>query len=68
MINLEIKELLNEFKSLDTMTLKEIADNPNASYEELMVASMIVTDRQFEDGDYYTMEEVFGEKVSDTVI
>lgn len=65
---MEIKELLTEFKSLDTMTLKEIADNPNASYEELMVASMIVTDRQFEDGDYYTMEEVFGEKVSDTVI
>jgi len=65
---LEIKELLNEFKYLDTKTLKEIANNPNASYEELMVASMIVTDREFENGDYYTMEEVFGKKVSDTVI
>lgn len=65
---MEIKELLNKFKSLDTKILKEIADNPNASYEELMVASMIVTDRQFESGDYYTMAEVFGEKVSDTVI
>ena len=65
---MEIKELLNEFKNFDTITLKEIADNPNASYEELMVASMIVTDREFESGNYYTMEEVFGKKVSDTVI
>ena len=65
---MEVKELLNKFKSLDTITLKEIADNSNASYEELMGASIIVTDRQFEDSDYYTMEEVFGKKISDTVV
>lgn len=65
---MEIKELLNEFKNFDTITLKEIADNPNASYEEIIVASMLVTDRQLENGDYYTMEEVFGEKVSNTVV
>lgn len=65
---MEIRELLNEFKNLDTITLKEIADNPNASYEEIIVASMLVTDRQLENGDYYTMEEVFGEKVSNTVV
>lgn len=65
---MKIKELLNEFKNFDTITLKEIADNPNASYEEIIVASMLVTDRQLENGDYYTMEEVFGEKVSNTVV
>ncbi len=62
------KELLEEFKELDTETLKEIADNPNASFQEILVASKVITDREFENGEYYTMEEVFGTKVSDTAI
>ena len=62
------KELLEEFKELDTKTLKEIADNPNASFVEILAASKVITDRELENGEYYTMEEVFGKKISDTAI
>lgn len=64
---MRVKELLNELKNFDTEELINIANNPNASYEEIIVASKIVTDRQIEDGDCYTMEEVFGKKISNTV-
>lgn len=61
-------ELINKFKDLDTEELKRIGNDPNASFEEIIVASMIVTDRQIENGECYTMEEVFGErKVSDRI-
>lgn len=64
---MRVKELLNELKNFDTKELINIANNPNASYEEIIVASKIVTDRQIKDGDCYTMEEVFGKKISNTV-
>jgi len=55
-------ELINKFKDLDSEELKRIGNNPNASFEEIIVASMIVTDREIENGECYTMEEVFGER------
>ncbi len=61
-------ELLNKLKKFSTEELKDIANNPNASYEEIIVASMIVTDREYKDGNYYTMEEVFGKEISNTAI
>lgn len=61
-------ELIEKFKDLDTEELKRIGNDPNASFEEIIVASMIVTDRQIENGECYTMEEVFGErKISDRI-
>jgi len=62
------KELLEEFKELDSETLKEIANNPDASFVEILAASKVITDRELENGEYYTMEEVFGKKISDTAI
>lgn len=62
------KELLEEFKELDTETLKEIADNPNATFQEILVASKVITDREIENGECYTMEEVFGKRnISNTI-
>ena len=55
-------ELINKFKDLDSEELKRIGNDPNSSFEEIIVASMIVTDREIENGECYTMEEVFGEK------
>ena len=62
------KELLEKFKELDTKTLKEIANDQNASFIEILAASKVITDRELENGEYYTLEEVFGKKISDTAI
>ena len=62
------KELLEEFKQLDTETLKEIANSPNASCVEILAASKVITDREIENGECYTMEEVFGKRnISNTI-
>lgn len=62
------RELIEKFKDLDTEELRDIGNDPNASFEEVIVASMIVTNRELENGEYYTMEEVFGEEIPDTAI
>lgn len=62
------RELIEKFKDLDTEELRYIGNDPNASFEEVIVASMIVTNRELENGEYCTMEEVFGEEIPDTAI
>ena len=64
---MNIQELINDLEAKTIEELMELTKNPNASYEEVIIASKIITDKQIEEGNCYTMEEVFGEKVSNTI-
>lgn len=40
--------------------LRRIARSNHSTYEEMLKASIVLTDREYERGELYTMEEVFG--------
>lgn len=56
-----IEELYNKYLTMDIEEVDRIAhDYENSTYEEIVAASIIVTDKEIEEGKTYTMEEVFG--------
>lgn len=57
-----IEKLYNKYLEMDFEEVDRIAhDYEHSTYEEMVAASIIVTDKQIENGECYTMEEVFGE-------
>lgn len=56
-----IEQLYNKYLDMDFEEVNRIAhDYEHSTYEEMVAASIIVTDKQIEEGKTYTMEEVFG--------
>ena len=57
-----IEELYNKYLEMDFEEVNRIAhDYEHSTYEEMVAASIIVTDKDIAEGKCYTMEEVFGE-------
>ena len=62
-----IEELYNKYLEMDFEEVNRIAhDYEHSTYEEMVAASIIVTDKQIAEGNCYTMEEVFGKLSPDT--
>lgn len=56
-----IEELYNKYLEMDFEEVNRIAhDYEHSTYEEMVAASIIVTDKDIAEGKCYTMEEVFG--------
>lgn len=63
-----IEELYNKYLTMDIEEVDRIAhDYENSTYEEIVAASIIVTDKQIEEGNTYTMEEVFGKMLPNRI-
>lgn len=62
-----IEELYNKYLEMDFEEVNRIAhDYENSTYEEMVAASIIVTDKEIEEGKTYTVEEAFA-KISDRI-
>jgi len=62
-----IEELYNKYLTMDIEEVNRIAhDYENSTYEEIVAASIIVTDKQIEEGKTYTAEEAFA-RISDRI-
>lgn len=57
------KELVEKYKNMDFEEVYNIAHNPDSSFDEIIAASIIVTNKEFAEGNYHTLEEAFGEKI-----
>lgn len=63
-----IEKLYNQYLEMDFEEVNKIAhDYEHSTYEEMVAASIIVTDKDIEEGNVYTMEEVFGEILPNTI-
>lgn len=63
-----IEKLYNEYLEMDFEEVNKIAhDYEHSTYEEMVAASIIVTDKQIAEGKTYTMEEVFGKILPDRI-
>lgn len=58
------QEKIEYYKTLSMEELEKIADDPYVDISDMRIASVILTDKQFELGMWYTteeiMEEIFG--------
>lgn len=62
-----IEQLYNKYLDMDFEEVNRIAhDYEHSTYEEMVAASIIVTDKQIEEGKTYTLEEAFA-KISDRI-
>ena len=52
------EEKIEYYKTLSMEELEKIADDPNVDISDMRIASVILTDRQYELGMCYTTEEV----------
>lgn len=63
-----IEKLYNQYLEMDLEEVDRIAhDYEHSTYEEMVAASIIVTDKEIAEGKVYTMEEVFGEILPNTI-
>ncbi len=53
-----MEEKINKFKSMSNKELMNIIYNPEASEEDIIIASVEKGHRDIKEGKYYTMEEV----------
>ncbi len=53
-----MKDKINKFKSMSNKELMNIIYNPEASEEDIIIASVEKGHRDIKEGKYYTMEEV----------
>ena len=64
-----IEELYNQYLEMDFEEVNRIAhDYEHSTYEEMVAASIIVTDKEYEEGKYYTLEEAFGKTLSNSCV
>lgn len=62
-----IEELYNKYLEMDFEEVNRIAhDYEHSTYEEMVAASIIVTDKQIEEGKCYSVEEAFA-RISDRI-
>ena len=55
-----IEELYNKYLEMDFEKVNKIAnDYENSTYEEMVAASIIVTDKEIAEGKTYSVEEAF---------
>lgn len=47
-----------EIKKMSQEELKSIMDDPKASYEEIIMASVEFNQREYKKGNFYTLEEI----------
>lgn len=62
-----IEELYNKYLEMDFEKVNKIADDyENSTYEEMVAASIIVTDKEIAEGKTYPVEEAFA-KISNRI-
>ena len=62
-----IEELYNKYLEMDFEKVNKIAnDYENSTYEEMVAASIIVTDKEIAEGKTYSVEEAFA-KISNRI-
>lgn len=62
-----IEELYNKYLEIDFEEVDRIAhDYEHSTYEEMVAASIIVTDKEIEEGKCYPLEEAFA-RISDRI-
>ena len=63
-----IEELYNKYLEMDFEEVNRIAhDYEHSTYEEMVAASIIVTDKDIAEGNCYNMEEVFGKMLPNNI-
>lgn len=63
-----IEKLYNQYLEMDFEEVNKIAhDYEHSTYEEMVAASIIVTDKDIAEGKCYTMEEVFGKMLPNKI-
>ena len=66
-IDMSIEELYNKYLEMDFEEVNRIAhDYDNSTYEEMVAASIIVTDKQIAEGKTYNIKEAF-ERISNKI-